>query len=48
MVSGAIILVYIPTFMKVGSGTQKLIGMGGYKDTWTARSSHKVKVKLSL
>jgi hypothetical protein len=36
MGSGA--MLYIPSFIKIGSGIQKLIG--GYTDIQTARSSH--------
>jgi hypothetical protein len=34
MGSGAVI--YIPSFIKIGSAIQKLLGGGGYKDTQTA------------
>jgi hypothetical protein len=28
--------IYVPSFIKIGSGIQKLIGVGGYTDTQTA------------
>jgi hypothetical protein len=31
MASGA--MIYIPSFMKIGSGIQKLIAVGGYTDS---------------
>jgi hypothetical protein len=33
MGSGAVI--YIPSFINIGSGVQKLMGEGGYRDTHT-------------
>jgi hypothetical protein len=40
MGSGA--MIYIPSFRKIGSGFQKLIGGGGYTDRHTDRmGSHK-------
>jgi hypothetical protein len=38
MGSGAII--YIPSFIKIGSVTPKLTGLGGFTDTYTAWRSH--------
>jgi hypothetical protein len=35
MGSGAVI--YVPSFIKIGSGVQKLIGVGVQTDTQTAR-----------
>jgi hypothetical protein len=39
MGSGA--MIYIPSFIRIGSGIQKLIGARGFKDTQTAWRSHK-------
>jgi hypothetical protein len=39
MCSGA--MIYIPSFIKTGSGIQKLMGGGGYSGTQTAWRSHK-------
>jgi hypothetical protein len=44
MGSGA--MIYIPGFIKIGSGIQKLIG-GGFTDTQTACRSHKPTLILS-
>jgi hypothetical protein len=38
---GSGIIIYIPSFIKIGSAIQKLIGGGGCIDTQTARQSHK-------
>jgi hypothetical protein len=39
MGSGA--MIHIPSFIKIGSGIQKLIGGGGYIDAQILRCSHK-------
>jgi hypothetical protein len=39
MGSGA--MIYIPSFIKIGSAIQKLIGGRGYTETQTAWRSHK-------
>jgi hypothetical protein len=36
---GSGVMIYIPSFIKIGSGIQMLMGKGGYIDT--AQSSHK-------
>jgi hypothetical protein len=37
--SGA--MIYIPSFIKIASGIQKLMGSGGYTNTQTVWRSHK-------
>jgi hypothetical protein len=37
---GSVAMIYIPSFVKIGSGIQKFIG-GGYTDTQTGWRSHK-------
>jgi hypothetical protein len=37
---GSSAMIYIPSFIKIGSGIQKLRG-GGFTDTQTSRKSHK-------
>jgi hypothetical protein len=34
-------VIYIPSFIKIGSGIQKLMGGGEFTDTQTAWRSHK-------
>jgi hypothetical protein len=38
---GSAAMIYIPSFIQIGSGVQKLIRGGGYTDTQTAWRSHK-------
>jgi hypothetical protein len=38
MGSGAVI--YVPSFIKIGSGVQTLMGGGGYTDTRTNKHTH--------
>jgi hypothetical protein len=35
-------MIYIPSFIKIGSGIQKLVGGRGYTRTQTAWRSHKL------
>jgi hypothetical protein len=37
---GSVVIIYVPSFIKIGSDIRKLMGRG-YTDTQTARRSHK-------
>jgi hypothetical protein len=38
---GSVAMIYLPSFMKTGSGIPTLMGGGGYTDTQTEWRSHK-------
>jgi hypothetical protein len=40
-------MIYVPSFIKIGSGVQKLIGRDSQTHTQTAMLSHKHKQKLN-